>query len=445
MSGYPTSRLRGHPVLKPDRSVYQGKLALLLAVDPAAPVGDRLIGYALVDGPVDQTAMATFVRRLQAAGISPEEVITDGSSLYPALLAEVWPTAAQQLCLFHETRHVTDAVAAVLTLVRRSLPTPPPRPRQPGGGRLSDVPPTRHRDDPTTQQWHLRRARRHAAMREVHALARQGYSQTAIALHTGRHRRTIRRWLSQEIPVLSAETEEVAARVALDGADAVLRHRTLTPARQARLQDLARQGLSHSAIARLTGLHRVTVSRWLKASLPDPAPAAPAQELPDAATVPGADPGMVVALAPADEGAADATAILPPPAPWTSWAQVWQVREALQAHRWLLRRRPEHLTGEQQAQIDALVASPVGDQVGAARRFLLEWYALWRTEDGQRRSLAEAQDRYDRWRTNPAYYPSAVMLEGHTSGGCAHKWWVKRDWGTFRPARVLPSGHICPL
>ncbi len=111
---------------------------------------------------------------------------------------------------------------------------------------------------------------------------------------------------------------------------------------------------------------------------------------------------MVVALAPADEGAADATAILPPPAPWTSWAQVWQVREALQAQRWLLRRRPEHLTGEQQAQIDALVASPVGDQVGAARRFLLEWYALWRTEDGQRRSLAEAQDRYDCWRTNPA-------------------------------------------
>ena len=28
--------------------VYQGKLALLLAVDPAAPDGDRLVGYELV-------------------------------------------------------------------------------------------------------------------------------------------------------------------------------------------------------------------------------------------------------------------------------------------------------------------------------------------------------------------------------------------------------------
>src|SRR5712692_4568857 len=86
--------------------VYQGTLALLLAVDPAAPTGDRLVGYQLVDGAVDGTAVAAFLTRLKEAGIGPEEVITDGSSLYPALLAEIWPTAAHQLCLFHETRHV---------------------------------------------------------------------------------------------------------------------------------------------------------------------------------------------------------------------------------------------------------------------------------------------------------------------------------------------------
>jgi transposase len=254
---------------------------------------------------------------------------------------------------------------------------------------LAPAPPTRHRDDPATQQWHLRRARRHADLSMVHALARQGYSQQAIARHTGRNRRTIRRWLHEAIPELSTETQEVAARVAMDGADAVLRRRTWTPERHARLQDLARQGLSHSAIARITGLHRVTVSRWLKTPVPDAAPAAPEPQ--------------AMAAEMADAGVADVTAALPPPAPWTSWAQVWQVREALKAHRWLFRRRPEHLTSEQQAQIDALVASPVGDQVGAARGFLLEWYALWRTDDGQRRSFAEAQDRYDRWRTNPTY------------------------------------------
>jgi hypothetical protein len=50
-------------------------------VDPAAPDGDRLVGYELVQGTVDQAAMGTFLRRLEAAGIVPDQVITDGSAL----------------------------------------------------------------------------------------------------------------------------------------------------------------------------------------------------------------------------------------------------------------------------------------------------------------------------------------------------------------------------
>jgi hypothetical protein len=173
-------------------AVYQGALALLLAVDPAASEGDRLVGYHLVDGTVDGDTVAAFVCRLKEAGICPEEVITDGSALYPAVLAEVWPTAAHQLCLFHETRHVTDAVAAVISQARRSLPTPPPRLRQGRGGPLSPAPPTAHANDPATQQWHLRRARRAAELQEVQELARQGYSHQAIAHLTGRNRRTVR-------------------------------------------------------------------------------------------------------------------------------------------------------------------------------------------------------------------------------------------------------------
>lgn len=99
----------------------------------------------------------------------------------------------------------------------------------------------------------------------------------------------------------------------------------------------------------------------------------------------------------------DDLVVAPPPDPWTSWAQVWEVREALRARRWLFLRRPDHLTTEQQETIHALMTGPVGDQVGVARRFLVEWYALWRTEAGQRRSLAEAQECYERWRTDPAY------------------------------------------
>lgn len=108
--------------------VYQGALALLLAVDPAAPEGDRLVGYELVQGTVDKEAIAAFLHRLKDVGINPEQVITDGSSLYPAVLAQIWPAAAHQLCLFHETRQVTEAALTVINAVRKMPPVPPPGP-----------------------------------------------------------------------------------------------------------------------------------------------------------------------------------------------------------------------------------------------------------------------------------------------------------------------------
>lgn len=219
--------------------VYQGDLGVLLAVDPATPAGDRLVGYQLVNGTVDSAAVTAFLCRLKEAGIHPDEVITDGLALYPGVLAAVWPAAAHQLCLFHESRHVTEAVLAVISQARRSLPTPPPRSRQGRGGPLTPAPPTRHVNDPATQQWHLRRARRSAELREVHDLVQQGYSQRAIATLTGRHRRTVRACLAQAVPDLSEETQALAARVAADGADTVLRRRRRTPDRLQRVQGLA--------------------------------------------------------------------------------------------------------------------------------------------------------------------------------------------------------------
>src|SRR5215207_999321 len=66
--------------------VYRGHLALLLAVDPVAPDGDRLVGYQLVHGTVDQAAVTTFLEHLRAVGIVPDQVITDGAAVYPRVL-----------------------------------------------------------------------------------------------------------------------------------------------------------------------------------------------------------------------------------------------------------------------------------------------------------------------------------------------------------------------
>lgn len=79
------------------------------------------------------------------------------------------------------------------------------------------------------------------------------------------------------------------------------------------------------------------------------------------------------------------------------------MREALQEHRFLLLRRPENLGPEEQEQLTNLLNSPVGPELETARSFLVDWYRLWHDEKGCRRSLEDAQARYEAWRTDPAY------------------------------------------
>lgn len=92
--------------------LHLGKFTLLLATDPLA---DQVVGFALV-GVNDQAHMRRFLLLLKYWGFLPSLVISDGSNLYPALLVEVWPQAAHQLCVFHVLQDVTDKV---LTAVRR--------------------------------------------------------------------------------------------------------------------------------------------------------------------------------------------------------------------------------------------------------------------------------------------------------------------------------------
>lgn len=51
-------------------------MALLLAVDPSAPDGDRLVGYQLVHGDVKATEVERFLAHLKEAGIDSDEVVT---------------------------------------------------------------------------------------------------------------------------------------------------------------------------------------------------------------------------------------------------------------------------------------------------------------------------------------------------------------------------------
>jgi hypothetical protein len=95
--------------------LHLGKFTLLLATDPIA---DRIIGHRLVRIN-DQAHMRCFLRTLQYWGFEPKAVVTDGSSLYPAVLKEVWPTAKHQLCVFHVLQDVNNKVLAAVRRLSR--------------------------------------------------------------------------------------------------------------------------------------------------------------------------------------------------------------------------------------------------------------------------------------------------------------------------------------
>jgi hypothetical protein len=95
--------------------LHLGEYTLLLATDP---VSDRIIGYRLVKIN-DQAHLRCFLRALQYWGFEPKVVVTDGSNLYPAVLAEVWPAAKHQLCVFHVLHDITNKVLDGVRRLRR--------------------------------------------------------------------------------------------------------------------------------------------------------------------------------------------------------------------------------------------------------------------------------------------------------------------------------------
>lgn len=97
--------------------LHLGRYTLLLATDP---LGDFPVAFALV-GANDQDHMRRFLNNLKTWGFSPEVVITDGSPLYPAVLAKLWPDARHQLCIFHVMQDLTDHVLDAVKRMRREM------------------------------------------------------------------------------------------------------------------------------------------------------------------------------------------------------------------------------------------------------------------------------------------------------------------------------------
>ncbi len=56
-------------------------------------------------------------------------VVTDGSALYPPVIAAVWPEAEHQRCVFHFIKQLNEELREPLWAAYATLPAPPKRKR----------------------------------------------------------------------------------------------------------------------------------------------------------------------------------------------------------------------------------------------------------------------------------------------------------------------------
>jgi transposase-like protein len=97
--------------------LHLGRFTLLLATDPRA---DLPVAFALV-AKNDQDHMRRFLGNLKNWGFLPQVVVTDGSNLYPSVLAELWPDADHQLCVFHVIKDLNKLILDAVRRMRKAM------------------------------------------------------------------------------------------------------------------------------------------------------------------------------------------------------------------------------------------------------------------------------------------------------------------------------------
>jgi hypothetical protein len=108
--------------------LYEGPFCVLSLVDNRTFT--RLMYRVLEKGPTQDDIrglLRDFKAHLDARGMEVTGVTTDGSNLYPAPLAEVFPDVPHQVCRFHVLKEITKAVLHALAKLRKELKAQLPR------------------------------------------------------------------------------------------------------------------------------------------------------------------------------------------------------------------------------------------------------------------------------------------------------------------------------
>lgn len=97
--------------------LHLGRFTLLLCTDPIA---DLPVAFALVSRN-DEAHMRRFLKNLKSWGLLPRVVVSDGSNLYPTVLAELWPHALHQLCVFHILKDINELIIKAVRRLARGM------------------------------------------------------------------------------------------------------------------------------------------------------------------------------------------------------------------------------------------------------------------------------------------------------------------------------------
>jgi hypothetical protein len=112
--------------------VYDGPFCILSVVDNRKY--NRLAFRVLDHDPTQDDVRAflsEFKGQLDQRALCVSGITTDGSSLYPIVLKELWPEARHQICEFHVLKEITKAVLHALAKLRKEMTAKIPK--QPRG------------------------------------------------------------------------------------------------------------------------------------------------------------------------------------------------------------------------------------------------------------------------------------------------------------------------
>jgi len=112
--------------------VYDGPCCILSVVDNRRY--QRLAFRVLEHDPTGDDVLAFLTElkgQLDDRGLSVRGITTDGSSLYPKVLKDLWPQARHQVCEFHVLKEIAKAVLHALAKLRKEMAAKIPK--QPRG------------------------------------------------------------------------------------------------------------------------------------------------------------------------------------------------------------------------------------------------------------------------------------------------------------------------